>query len=751
MCTILIEKIQFKRGLKKNLPKLSPAEIGMTTDSNEVFIGSEIGNIRLLNQNDAENMATESSVRDISTRLNKTAIEIKLSDYGLTPDDNDGTNFMKLCSALDTGEKIIVDNMYKINVTVPHALHKNVNMQGTNMSCGFTFDNPNYNHIFIPSDDINIRMYQIKITGKVNILFYNHSLINFIKEIDVTYCDFSGQFVFMSFNIVKDDFDSKHGCGDITFRHNQMRNLSISNVGNGTIDGFISVHNHPIHTLNFNDNIIRNFTYNIIYAGITNSYTKTEKLALSRKIININRNTVINDDGFYDDRVTRPYHCLIVAECHTLIYRDNHVEGLKSSKGKAVYDVYASCMNYYCENNTWKNNISFGLVSGLLQNCLMKFKGNPDEKLIATRVIRGNTYTIDSDFASRHDKENKWLHVYLMNLTSANIDIDIISNTIEVPYLNFGSSPLSSKTIKLTDNIIKAKRIMGALCRLANAQLWGNSDTTIIEIERNKIIAEEENDIPFDFASTTSSYFTLMYHSFSNESPMPVLKNISINNNIIVGNFMSFNSFGGLFEYISAKQLVFSDNTLINIAQNSSQNSITRLFYNSHFNTLISKSNVFENLDIDTGFYYSSDISEEIFEKVLIDNNYVRMKNYHGSFYVSTIPFVNNTATRRLRFDIAFKIIKADMSEYDIKFKYILDNGKFTYINSTNNSSIVTYLTGMNPGAKYFSDSDLLRISLRDDSSLSYGRRVTIGAVNTDDLQNCEIYVTLRINTENNM
>jgi hypothetical protein len=45
-------KIQFKRGLEKDLPSLSQGEPGITTDTGKIFIGSLSGNIQLAKMED---------------------------------------------------------------------------------------------------------------------------------------------------------------------------------------------------------------------------------------------------------------------------------------------------------------------------------------------------------------------------------------------------------------------------------------------------------------------------------------------------------------------------------------------------------------------------------------------------------------------------------------------------------------------------------------------------------------------------
>jgi hypothetical protein len=56
--------ILLKRGTKANLPTLSVAEPAFTTDTEELFVGSDSGNIGLAKQVDLENAISNSNVKN---------------------------------------------------------------------------------------------------------------------------------------------------------------------------------------------------------------------------------------------------------------------------------------------------------------------------------------------------------------------------------------------------------------------------------------------------------------------------------------------------------------------------------------------------------------------------------------------------------------------------------------------------------------------------------------------------------------
>lgn len=56
--------MQFKRGLKENLPTLSTAEMAYTTDEKSTYIGDGSENIRLLDQKDKSEIASHLAEMD---------------------------------------------------------------------------------------------------------------------------------------------------------------------------------------------------------------------------------------------------------------------------------------------------------------------------------------------------------------------------------------------------------------------------------------------------------------------------------------------------------------------------------------------------------------------------------------------------------------------------------------------------------------------------------------------------------------
>lgn len=95
----MARKIQHKRGLKKDLPVLDVAEFGFTTDTKELFVGSENGNVRIASGDELKN-----GIDTLATDLNLTQNEIS----SLVENVGD-------VSTLPTTNKKIVSSIVEVN------------------------------------------------------------------------------------------------------------------------------------------------------------------------------------------------------------------------------------------------------------------------------------------------------------------------------------------------------------------------------------------------------------------------------------------------------------------------------------------------------------------------------------------------------------------------------------------------------------------------------------------------------------
>jgi hypothetical protein len=111
-------KIKFKRGLKENLPNLDEGEPGFAKDTEEVFIGTETGNVQLAKQVDVDSVKEEiSDTSDFLTEeLSKTNTrfdDLKLVDANAEVLDARGGE-ATLGGRFDKAETALADITYSI-------------------------------------------------------------------------------------------------------------------------------------------------------------------------------------------------------------------------------------------------------------------------------------------------------------------------------------------------------------------------------------------------------------------------------------------------------------------------------------------------------------------------------------------------------------------------------------------------------------------------------------------------------------
>lgn len=58
--------IRIKRGLKENLPTLLVGELAFCTDTNELFVGKDTGNVLVNDLSDLENYFTKAEIEDLA-------------------------------------------------------------------------------------------------------------------------------------------------------------------------------------------------------------------------------------------------------------------------------------------------------------------------------------------------------------------------------------------------------------------------------------------------------------------------------------------------------------------------------------------------------------------------------------------------------------------------------------------------------------------------------------------------------------
>jgi hypothetical protein len=119
---MVMPEIKFKRGLKSKLPNLDVAEPGFTTDTEELFIGSEDGNIQIAKQIDL-NTTNENVTHNTNTLNNLANVNANaevMSARGTYP---------LLGNRLDGVDALLADLATVNNHTITYGYDTNGNIQ----------------------------------------------------------------------------------------------------------------------------------------------------------------------------------------------------------------------------------------------------------------------------------------------------------------------------------------------------------------------------------------------------------------------------------------------------------------------------------------------------------------------------------------------------------------------------------------------------------------------------------------------
>lgn len=635
---------------------------------------------------DAEVVARLSDKADNATMTNR-----KLSDFGMSTIAGSGSiNFIKLCTALDTGSILLVDGLYPI--TVPgttvvdgppvYTLTKDIKLVGLDETCGFDFTmlNPTKQQaIFKVNGDIVIDIDLVRFTGISNIIFSNLLMTNFIKSINISGCYFSGQVVLFDFNIADNDFNPYHGIGELIFKYNIVKNISIVmfTVGGHIYKKFITLENIPFIKVEVFGNTINNFATTIIFAGTSNGFTDTEVLIQNRVLIDVHDNIVISDGSIVNDWPSAIYHCFILAECTVLKYNHNHVEGLRATQ-MGVYDMYANCAEVYYEYNYWKNNLALSmypyadiLYEGQIvnTNCLMKSKGNPSyaDSITATTVFKHNTYIVEESFVTNLGIDKKWASVSLASITGEGMSYVIEYNTIDVPLLRFQISGCSSIKYLFNNNKIKADCVTGYMINQTIAD-------SRIEICDNDIVCKYPLSSMIDYKMDSGDI--LQPFKLVHTSTIHVLvDDLKINHNRIEADFAL-----DLIYYIHVNMFESIDNILVDIKGYTGLVGDVVYKYSSVSKSMLIRDTYYSSKTLTTNFTKIYPIQSDIQFKIKTPSF------FNGEFTIVTSDYITGVATQNCLIDIVIKA-KAELIEYNATYKLKLSNGLLSYKKSDGSTS----------------------------------------------------------------
>jgi hypothetical protein len=367
---------------------------------------------------------------------------------------NDATkgadNFNKLVVALNQGTKILVDDVYYLQVSTTVNISTNVQLIGINPKAKFFLAIGTYFKIVTGCAKINISGVSFENTNNADIaiLFTGTDTVK-MDLIDVRNCSFTGNSSLIRWtslytvNPVIVDW----GITELNFENNKVINNRNS---------FIQLPDVPFTSYNVINNKITNFDYVFFSSAINNSHSYPDQIISAMKTLTVKNNTVYNDDTWWGAGTGGTYYSFIVSETQKVYYEGNKVEGIKTDYLIAVYDAYLSCQYVEYKNNTWKNNICFSPSKA--NNTLMKAKGNG-----GSRYYDNNIFIIEKSYATRLNRDPNLLWVDLYSCTSQMDRWVMKNNIIDVYFLKYTVSSQTISEMWIENNTIKSTISSGTL------------------------------------------------------------------------------------------------------------------------------------------------------------------------------------------------------------------------------------------------------------------------------------------------
>lgn len=222
---------------------------------------------------------------------------------------------------------------------------------------------------------------------------------SYVNKVSITNCSSKGNFSInrVSGSQTRNPYINPFGFKEVYVNNNNFQNTR----------GFVfSVMDFPVYYSEFRNNTVRNFSNIAFNISNTNSTINDWKIGRISTTF-VHDNIAKNDDDYWNEDSSGNYHCFLLFEGMNCSYQRNHVEGLKSKKsGIELYDAYMNTRHLVHCGNTYKNNGIF-TTGDTTFNQLIKSKtdsfNDPDDPFatVTTKVVTGNTYTIESDWLKR--------------------------------------------------------------------------------------------------------------------------------------------------------------------------------------------------------------------------------------------------------------------------------------------------------------------------------------------------------------
>lgn len=332
---------------------------------------------------------------------------------------------------------------------------------------------------------------------------------------------------------------------DITFKNNTHYNPD------GGVWYIVDAGRNNIH-------ISGNKIYNLAgtyfhFGGNNNASFKLRDFIKGKELIENNR--VINEDDFWVP-TEEGYVTFILLESNHSVYKNNHVEGVKSLNTPAIYDIYQSSKYSEYRHNTYINNFAFGINDqSSATRALYKAKGGKEKH------VYNNTFILEKDMLEKGigkynlEKEDHislkdcWIGMISSNAGTYPQDIYYENNFVDVPILkNDAIGKMSSNKLLIKNNEFHVNHFM--------SKLFGIDHTTHENSRRYEVSGNKFYNKSHTFLKTEDKI--MPYFIRGRGQPSINQDNIQV----IVKNNTFKNLFFKHFIFnISADELILKDNS----------------------------------------------------------------------------------------------------------------------------------------------------------------------------------------------
>lgn len=299
----------------------------------------------------------------------------------------------------------------------------------------------------------------------------------------------------------------------IIFTRNKCENIGMS---------FIKINDTKYDYCEISNNEIHNFSYVFCNNGIDNAYEYGDNIAVNMKEMIVKGNYVHNDIDYNPIITTSQYFCFILTEGNICIYEGNHVEGLHTTSNVTCVDGYFSSKKVYYRNNINKNNLS--ITEELNQSYFFKAKGGKDNNLgYGIKYCENNKFIIEREYATKLNVDINLLKIALLQATTEQ-KLYFRNNIVEAYSLVVSYSTANSlfKELEFVNNKISCYKTGIEYNVENNVNFFNPSNSDNINISNNEFNVENSSGFNFIYCNDKT------------------INKLTINNNIIKGNMLSF-------------------------------------------------------------------------------------------------------------------------------------------------------------------------------------------------------------------